>query len=104
MAAPPECYTEWPKISSWKFRFQAANRCSVSNMATPSPHVVEGNAQFGLAVTQPRPERRAFSIAITAWPGEVLDQLDLLIGERCDFGPEDTDHAYDVIVLDHRHP
>ena len=34
--------------------------------------------------------------------GEVLDQLDLLVGERPDFLAVDVDRAYQFLVLEHR--
>ena len=47
--------------------------------------------------------RRVFSMAMTAWCGEILDQLDLLVGERPDLLAVDGDDADQLVVLEHRH-
>ena len=46
---------------------------------------------------------RVFSMAMTACVGEVLDQLDLLVGEGTDLLPVDADYADQFVVLEHRH-
>src|SRR5262249_55521229 len=66
-------------------------------------HVVEGNAQLGLAVTQ-LAQKTCVLDGDHRLAGKVPDQLDLLVGERRDLGSEDTDQAYDVVILDHRYP
>ena len=45
---------------------------------------------------------RAFSIAMTAWSAKVVDQLDLLVGERPDLLAVDDDRADQLIFLEHR--
>ena len=35
--------------------------------------------------------------------GEILDQLDLLVGERSDLLAVDTDRTDQLVVLEHRH-
>ena len=46
--------------------------------------------------------RRVFSMAMTAWLGEIRDQLDLLVGERPDLLAIDGDRADQLVVLEHR--
>ena len=46
---------------------------------------------------------RTFSIAITAWSANVVDQLDLLVGERLRHGPCHEDHAYDISLPQEGH-
>ena len=41
-------------------------------------------------------------MAMTAWRGEVLDQLDLFIGERANLLAVDPDYPDHFVVLDHR--
>ena len=47
--------------------------------------------------------RRVFSMAMTAWLGEILHQLDLLVGERPDLLAVDDDGADQLVLLEHRH-
>ncbi len=47
--------------------------------------------------------RRVFSMAMTAWAGEVLDQVDLLLGERANLLAVDGDRADQLVVLQHRY-
>ena len=46
---------------------------------------------------------RVFSMAMTAWRGEILDQLDLLVAERPDLLAIDDDAADQLALLEHRH-
>ena len=46
---------------------------------------------------------RVFSMAMTAWRGEILHQLDLLVGEGAHFLAVDSDGADQFVVLEHRH-
>ena len=45
---------------------------------------------------------RVFSMAMTAWRGEVLDQFDLLVGEGTHLLAIDDDDADQRILLEHR--
>ena len=45
---------------------------------------------------------RVFSMAMTAWAAKFVDQLDLLIGERAHLLAVDTDHADQLVLLEHR--
>ena len=45
---------------------------------------------------------RTFSIAMTAWLGEVTDKFDLLVGERADFFAIDDDGTDQLVLLEHR--
>ena len=42
-------------------------------------------------------------MAMTAWRGEVLDQLDLLVGEQADLLAIDGNSANQLIPLEHWH-
>ena len=46
---------------------------------------------------------RVFSMAMTAWCGEILHQLDLLVGEGTNLLPIDGDDSNQFVVLEHRH-
>ena len=46
--------------------------------------------------------RRVFSMAMTAWRGEVRDQLDLLVGEWPHLLAIDGDRADQLVLLEHR--
>ena len=46
---------------------------------------------------------RVFSMAMTAWLGEVADQFDLLVGERTDLLAIDVDDTDQLVLLEHRH-
>ena len=46
---------------------------------------------------------RVFSMAMTACAGEVLDELDVPIGERSDFLAVDDDPTDQLVVLEHGH-
>ena len=41
-------------------------------------------------------------MAMTAWRGEVRDQLDLLVGEGADLLAVDGDGANQLVLLEHR--
>ena len=47
--------------------------------------------------------RRVFSMAMTAWRGEILNQLDLLVGEWADLLPVNSDGADQPVFLEHGH-
>ena len=40
---------------------------------------------------------------MTAWWGEVLHQLDLLVGEQLYLVAVDPNHANECVILEHRH-
>ena len=42
-------------------------------------------------------------MAMTAWAGEVLDQLDLLVGERPHLLAINGERTDELVVLEHRH-
>ena len=42
-------------------------------------------------------------MAMTACVGEILDQFDLLVGERTDLLAVNADRADQFVVLEHRH-
>ena len=86
----------------WKLRFHAVSRSSCVEHRDAVGHVVEGDPQLGLTladlVQQPRVFHRDNRLR-----REVLQQRDLLVGERPDFLAVCCDSSEQPIVLAQRH-
>ena len=116
---PPARYSARP-ADNWYLRKHQTAKLGVANPGGILQHGVEHGCQFarrasddlehisgrGLllqANSRSSLSSRVFSMAMTAWRGEIGYQFDLLFGERAHLLSINTNCADELVLLDHRH-